>query len=124
VAGWGLSKPDTWGGKQVNSWTAVAPSGKAASGHRQLELSVAWGRKSSLMKAKPSWRQSLTLVLGSEGEEVKWDPEIRGSGRVAGAGPLGLREEAGDWTPGSEGGGLRTETLGLREESKSLRVEG
>lgn len=53
---------------------------------------------------------------------MKWASEIRGPGRGVGAGPLGLREEARDWTPGSERGGLRTETLVLREES--LKVEG
>jgi hypothetical protein len=31
--------------------------------------------------------------------------------------PLGLREEAGAWTPGSEGGGLGPGPLGLREEA-------
>lgn len=42
------------------------------------------------MEAKPSWRQSLISDLGPQGGEVKWASEIRGDG----AGPLGLREES------------------------------
>lgn len=65
------------------------------------------------MKAKPSWRQSLISVLGSDGGEVKWAPKIGGSQGGAGADAQGLMEEAGDWTPGSEGGELRTENPGF-----------
>ncbi|VTJ56207.1 Hypothetical predicted protein [Marmota monax] len=62
-------------------------------------------------------------ILGPDSEKAKgveWKrPHVkwgwgRTPGRRLGPGPLGLREEAGAWTPGSEGGGPGPGPLGLR----------
>lgn len=74
MAGRGLSKAGIGGGKQGNLWPAVAHSGKAAGGHPQLGLSVAWGKKSQ-MEAKTE--PHLKPWVREGGCEVE-TPEIRG----------------------------------------------